>query len=775
MISTDSRLTLNKWRFAKLGGFDQVELNRGSDLSALSELDQKLWASLSCPTHGLYFDNNTLAFLDTDHDGRIRANEIIEAVNWVNKVLKRPDDLFQSNTSLPLSAINDAVPEGQQLLSSAREILKNIGKPDAEELHFEDLSDISRIFINTRFNGDGIIPAKAATDDNEKQAIEDIISCCGSEQDRCGDPGINLEKIETFFKQALAYCDWLKLKETNNIKIGSLSSGAEAAAMQLISLKPKIDDYFTRCQLAEFDECAGNLLNPAQAHYEQLAGTNLSAQSQELATLPLAAIKAGQALPLTVGLNPAWREAVISLKTEVLVPLLGELDSLSYQQWQTVTAAFAEFQRWLQEKPANTIEQLGADRIKTLAHSTLQNNLVDLINQDLALAAEAEALDSVTRLLHYYRDLATLLNNFVSFRDFYNPKPHAIFQAGVLYLDGRSCQLCIKVDDIDSHSHLAELSKIYLAYCQCRRPGSNETMTIVAAITGGDSDNLMVGRNGVFYDRNGLDWDATIVKIIENPISVRQAFWSPYKKVGRMIAEQLEKSASARDKAAQDNALKGATSTGGHIDEGKTPPPPFDVAKFAGIFAAIGLAIGAIGTALASVMSGFMSLVWWQMPLAILGCMLLISGPSMFIAFLKLRQRNLAPVLDACGWAVNAKAYINIPFGALLTGIAKLPENSERQIIDPFAEKKSHWKSYLFLLILAVAGFVVWQKGYLNNEEKVLPEAVKVEEKLKETPAAKAGAPKAATAVKAAEPATASSEPSKAAEPTPANAEPAKN
>ena len=56
-----------------------------------------------------------------------------------------------------------------------------------------------------------------------------------------------------------------------------------------------------------------------------------------------------------------------------------------------------------------------------------------------------------------------------------------------------------------------------------------------SAFTGGDSDNLMVGRNGVFYDCKGNDWDATIVKIIDHPISVSQAFWAPYKRIARMI------------------------------------------------------------------------------------------------------------------------------------------------------------------------------------------------------------------------------------------------
>ena len=62
-----------------------------------------------------------------------------------------------------------------------------------------------------------------------------------------------------------------------------------------------------------------------------------------------------------------------------------------------------------------------------------------------------------------------------------------------------------------------------------------EKQTIVAAVTGGQVDNLMVGRNGVFYDRQGNDWDATITRIVENPISVREAFFAPYKRFVRLI------------------------------------------------------------------------------------------------------------------------------------------------------------------------------------------------------------------------------------------------
>ena len=237
-------------------------------------------------------------------------------------------------------------------------------------------------------------------------------------------------------------------------------------------------------------------------------------------------------------------------------------------------------------------------------------------------------------------------------------------------------------------------------------------MFIAAAFTEGDADNLMVGRNGVFYDSEGNDWDATIVKLIDHPISVRQAFWSPYKRIARMVGEQIEKFAVAKDKAVDAKAGEGVAAA---AKADAAPPAPFDVGKFAGIFAAIGLAIGAIGTAIASILGGFLSLPVWEMPLAIVGIMLAISGPSMLIAFLKLRQRNLGPILDANGWAVNTKASINIPFGSTLTKMAALPKGAERSLIDPFAEKKTPWKRWVFLAVLLVALGFAWNKGYLQK------------------------------------------------------------
>ena len=242
-------------------------------------------------------------------------------------------------------------------------------------------------------------------------------------------------------------------------------------------------------------------------------------------------------------------------------------------------------------------------------------------------------------------------------------------------------------------------------------------MSIVAAFTAGDSDFLMAGRNGIFYDRKGLDWNASIVRIVDHPISIRQAFWSPYKKLAKMISEQLQKLAASKASSVEGQMIKAAVDNSKAVAEAPAAPPkpPFDVGKFAGIFAAIGLAIGAIGGILASIVSGVLGLKFWQIPFALIGLLLLISGPAMAMAWFKLKKRNLGPILDASGWAINARVRINIPFGASLTGLADLPKGAQRSLVDPFAEKKTLWPYYLTITAGICALVGLWYVGFFGH------------------------------------------------------------
>ena len=693
------------WRFFTAGGFDQVRLDSGADLAHLDQLDQKLWVALSCPTAGLEFDNQTLALIDSDADGHIRAPELIAAVNWALGLLKSPDTLSQGGP-LALDAIADDGADGSRLLNSARHVLDSLGKAGAASISVEDTSDSGRILAGMAFNGDGIVTAAATADPELQQALADIIASLGAQADCSGEPGVDQATADRFFAEARAWVDWqaAPAKDSALLPLGAGTADAYAA---YTAVRGKIDDFFTRCQLAAFDPRAGNLLNGAEEDFKALAGRNLAEAGDDVAALPVAYVAASAALPLARGINPAWAEAVAAFAAQVVTPLLGPRDNLTREDWLDLGQRFAAFAAWQAAKPETPVAELELSRLQALVDGPAQTRINELIAQDLALETEAKAIAEVDRLVRYVRDLATLANNFVSFRDFYTRKGKAVFQAGTLYLDGRSCDLCVKVLDAGKHGALASLSGVYLAYCDCVRGG--EKMTIAAAFTAGDSDLLMVGRNGVFYDRDGRDWDATITKLVEHPISIRQAFWSPYKKTAKLIGEQVQKFAAAKAKAGDDLAAGAVTDAGKKAEAAKaapapaTPPAPVDVGKFAGIFAAVGLALGAIGTALASVVTGFLGLKFWQMPIALAGLMLLISGPAMALAFFKLRNRNLGPILDANGWAVNSRARINIPFGTALTQLARLPEGAERALGDPYAEKKTPWGLYLALGAVAMA------------------------------------------------------------------------
>lgn len=685
----------HQWTFFRAGGFDQVRFISGADLLALDQLDQKLWAALACPTRGVEFDGKTLDLIDTDKDGRIRAPEIVAAVKWAAALLKDAGEILKGADALPLAVINDATPEGKQILASAKQILANLGKADATTISSGDTADTVKIFAATKFNGDGIVPAASAADAATTSVINDIIACLGGETDRSGQPGVSQARVEQFFADCQAFADWVKKSESDPavLPLGPATAGGLAA---LNAVKAKVDDYFARCRLAAFDPRALTALNRQETEYLAVAAKDLSISAVEVAGFPLARIEAGRALPLKEGLNPAWAESVAKLQADVIKPLLGDKATLTEADWTAVCGKFAAHAAWAGAKAGAAVEKLGLARVREILSGKSKDAISQLIAKDKALEAEANGIANVDKLVRLCRDLKALLANFVSFEDFYSRKRKAIFQAGTLFLDGRSCDLCVAVNDAGKHAALAGLAKTYLAYCDCTRP-SGEKMTIAAAFTGGDSDYLMVGRNGVFYDRKGRDWDATVTKVIENPISVRQAFWAPYKKLVRLIEEQVAKRAAAAE-AEADKKVAATATAAANVDKTKPEQKKVDV----GTVAALGVAFGAIGTAFAAFagyIAGVLKLPFWQVCLAFVGMLLIISGPSMLIAWLKLRQRNLGPILDANGWAINGRVRMNVPFGGSLTAVSALPPGSKAVADDPFAERPPTWPKFVLVVV----------------------------------------------------------------------------
>lgn len=695
------------WQFENIGGATRIKITSGEDIKHLPELDHKMWTVLSCPVKGLEIDDRSLYWIDTDNDGKIHLDDVIRTSRWITDAISDPELLLNGKDSFDINNFSKESETGRKLHKSASCILRYIGK-EGPEISLSDIADSSAIFSKTRFNGDGIITELSAESAEEKEAIVSALDTVGSITDRSGNPGLDAKLIEKFYEALTSYTGWMKSRPET-----PFGTNTEAVISAYDALDAKMKDFFMRSRLADFSPESTDSLDVQKTRIEAVSAENLGEKTEEIASYPIARVTGKAEINLDGPVNPAWTEAVGTIRKYALDQKTAILDE---SIWKEIGLKTEEYKIWKNSKKGSEVEKLGFEKAEALLEQDKKTALLSLVEQDAALKEESDDIDLVDKFLHIYKDFYTLLKNFVSFQDFYNPDKNtrAIFQSGHLIIDQRSCHFCMDVADAAKHGVMAPASGIYLVYCDCvtkTRPGVRK---IVAAVTVGDIGDLSVGKNAIFYDNSGLDWDAVVTKIIDNPISITQAFWSPYRRMARTVENFINKSAADKDAKIMAEASKKITEApkipaapADAAAPATTAAPPFDIAKFAGIFAAIGMALGMIGSFFVSLAKGFVALSWWQAILVIIGILLLISGPSMVMAWMKLRRRNIAPLLNANGWAVNASSNISIQFGATLTDIVKFPKI---KIKDPYAGKKLPcWAKWLIsLTAAAIVAVTLW-------------------------------------------------------------------
>lgn len=379
--------------------------------------------------------------------------------------------------------------------------------------------------------------------------------------------------------------------------------------------------------------------------------------------LPLVTEELDKTLPLTKNLNPKWAAAIAAFGKDVVAPALGKdaAEELSRADWAAVKAKFAPYRAWLAAKPV--------------------------------MAADAKGkLEDEERLLRYKLNIVPLLRNFVNQADLYDPNTEAIYQTGTLYLAERACSLCFHVDNEGAHAALAEKSECCLVYAKLTRKGTSETRQICAVITAGCTAPLYVGRNGVFYDRDGRDWDAVVTKIVESQVSLREAFWAPWKKLGETVAAQVKKFIGDRQNAATAGVTKAADGSAAKDSGGNS-------AAIASSVAALGVGVGMMGAAFAGLIGLVAGLPWWKTALAIVAVILAVSLPSVILTWFKLRRRDLGAILNAGGWAANRPLHFSNGLAAEFTRLAALPPGT-CAARDPYS--RTPWGRILLVILLAL-------------------------------------------------------------------------
>ena len=705
-----------KWNFDNIGGCSRVRIASGEDIAHLDELDVKMWTVLSCPVKGLEIEEKSLKYMDRDADGKIRVNDVISVSKWMTGALKNPDLLLEGKDWVNIEDIDAENEVGLKLSKAAKQILFNLGK-EGERISLADTADSAAIFAKTRYNGDGVITVTSTDDAAEKEVIAAALESTGGTMDRSGEMGVTSAQLEQFYTELKAYSDWCAAEVP-----APFGDKTDAVIAAYQALDAKMKDYFMRSRLAAFSPDSTSALDVQTSRIEAISAENLSVKGDEIASYPIARISGKEELDLTASINPAWA-AQFNVVKEAAIE--ADKKTLNEADWAAIGAKFAAYTAWKAAKAGASVEKLTIAKVNEMLKQDKKQVLLDIVAQDLALKEEADNIEMVDMFLHMLRDFYRLLRNFITFNDFYKKDKDvsAIFQSGTLIIDQRACRFCMKVENMGAHNASAATSGMFLVYCDCTTKSSPAKQQIVAAVTVGEVGNLIVGKNAVYYDNAGVEWDAVITKVVENPISVMEAFWNPYRRMSTAVENLINKSAAEKDAKMMANATAkinaAPTSLPAAPAEGADPAakpavtPPFDIAKFAGIFAAIGMAVGMIGSALAALAKELFALTWWQMLLTFAAILLIVSGPSMIMAWMKLRRRNIAPLLNANGWAVNAAAKISIPFGNTLTDVAKFPK---MKLKDPYAKSgMPAWAKVLITLcILAGAAAAAWYFGLIT-------------------------------------------------------------
>ena len=705
-----------KWEFSNIGGCPRVKISSGKDIAHLEELDPKMWTVLSCPVKGLEISEKSLGYMDVDADSKIRVSDVVETSKWLTSLLKDADLILAGSDSIDIEQINQENEVGKKLYASAKQVIANLGK-EGSVVTIADVTDIAAVFAKTSFNGDGIITEASADDADLKAAIAAAVKTVGGVMDRSGVEGVDAAKVEAFYAALAAYVAW------NEAAVEApFGADTDAAIAAYNALDAKVKDFFVRSKLAAFSPDSTASLDVQTAHISAISAENLTGKTDEIAAYPLARVTGKAKIDLSEPVNPAWTGPFNTIKSIAL----KDKKVLTEEDWNAVGAQFAAYTAWKGAKAGAEVESLGLDAIKNFLTQDKKADLLALVEKDSSLSEDANNIDLVDKFLHLMRDFNRLLRNFVTLNDFYDKDKSvsAIFQCGTLVIDQRECRFCMKVADMAKHNSMAPASGMYLLYCDCSKKGIPGVLPVVAAITVGEVGDLFVGKNALYYDNDGVEWDAVITKIVDNPISIGQAFWSPYRRMSKTVEDLINKKAAEKDAnmMAKANAKinEAAVAAPAPAAEGADPAaaatvkPPFDIAKFAGIFAAIGMAVGMIGSALVALFTGLADLKWWQLIMVFVGLMMLISGPAMILAWLKLRRRNIAPLLNANGWAINASSKISIPFGESLTDIAKFPK---MKLKDPFAKTGlAPWKKWTIALVVAALTFVgLWLFNVLDG------------------------------------------------------------
>jgi len=724
-------------RFVRYPGTRQMLIETAEDLEQVLSLDEALWVATSAPTSAFRCDPKFLALVDGDKNGRIRNDELKDAIRWLLDRLADRQYVQQPDAVLPLSAIRAETPVGQALVDSSRYILDTLAAEDKESIALGQVRTFTAGVKSRPLNGDAVLVPAAADDADLKEFVADVAACTGGVQDEGGAKGIAAEHVTGFMAAVKGYLEWKAKSDipegasrTDVMVLGTQTPQAFAICQ---AHAEAMAAFFAQCHLIRFRPDATAQMQGDPAKLQEVDVSDAAAVNGFLASAPIAQPNPEGVLRLAESvINDAYVDWVAQLNQQVLKPILGaERDQLTETDWQSVTQFLAPYAAYVAGKQGAQVEGLPSEKLLKYRDGDFHTQALVLIEEDKRVGAILDAAGRVEQLLLYCQNLLRLVNNFVSFPDFYNPEQRALFETGSAVIDGRWFNLAVRADDVKAHSAMAKLSNICTVYLEVTGMGPQDKFQVAVPVTSGTKGNLSVGKRGVFYDIDHKEWDARVTQILEHPISLREAIGAPFARAGKFVAGKIESLAGAGEGKVE-GGLK-------NLMASAQQPAQQGAGGRAGMFIGVSLAVAALSSAFAFIVKTLAGLKLYQIGLGILGLFLVVMIPMTVVAFAKLRRRDLSALLEGCGWAINARMKLSRAQGKHFTSYPRYPAGA-------IGAPMPGWQRAIIWLLIAagaIAGAFYGAKelkSYLDAK-KAAKEAAALQQEKKDAPAAPAVSP----------------------------------
>ena len=721
---------MNRMVFRNYGGNYQLRLENADDLALIQDLKVARWAATSVQTDSLQCDPVFLKYLNPDGSGRIRPQHLRAAVKWLFHMIADCSRLAAPSDVLLMEDLDASHDEGRKLKEAALHILEQLKAETSDQISLEQIRTFRDTYMLAPPNGDGVLPPNHVSDPDVARLATDVLRHVGAVKDLSGADGINQGHLSEFLDHSKEFLAW-KVRGEGNSSTHILPWGGEtpAAAKLVAELDVKIDQFFSLCDLVKVDARTAERIRLSEQDLKNLDFCDPQAIEKKLMEAPLQTPNPKGVLNFQDAINPYYQGKMDQLRHQVLARARsGRMERLQRTAWEKARAIFEPYWVWQAEKPPDGMDRLDEATLREYLNGPAQETLRQLLLEDLSVQGEVEQIHSLEKLILYRYWLLDLANNCVNFSAFYSSHQRALFEMGDLIIDGRQLTFTVKVQNHTEHKKVAATSRLFLVYAKIAKCGDQEQeFEIAAAVTAGSKGGIEIGKRGVFYDLHGEEWDAQVVDILENPISVWEAIKAPFVRVKDLVARKTESFAATQvqhlDTATTEITTK--MKKGESFQQPTGGSAPTSTTSTRDLLLGGGIAFAAISSSLAYLIKTLSQVSLLKVGLWLVITMLAVVLFSALLGWNKLRKRDLSAILEACGWAVNFRMYLTHKLGYLVTRTPPLPKGAhvERRDLVRLSLRKSgyhtfNWARLGLVSLLTVLSTVVVLSLVFGNEVK---------------------------------------------------------